>query len=513
MRRFILSVSVAVWCVPGLVLAIPPREGSKQQRPGQHQQRPASNPGSPSLSPPRGPGGGGPGGGKAGGGRPGGAGINRGGPGSNPAAINIGQGGGRPGGPGFDGGNRPRPGTRPSGPSIVSGGGDRNPSAGNLVNLPGGQRPGTRPAQRPDVTFHRPDGSGNRPDFSGNRPDIGGNRPDIGVNRPDIAGNRPSLNRPNVDGNRPVINRPDITVNRPVINKPDVTVNRPVVVNRPITNIDNTVVNRNTVVNQNISNRQFNNNYGGYGTYARSVPNYYSRLHYQWQPTTSWGNYQPMYSNYYANSTGYSGNWMGSGVARYSYANPFYSAASAATVTNQVYDYSQPIRVPQADYQETNDDLVRSEQAIRRFDDARELFRRGEYGRANDAADEAVKILPSDPTLHQLRGLILFARGRYPDAAAAVYSVLGVSPGWDWETVSKLYDDPNRYEEQLGELQNYATAHPEATDAQFLLAYHATILGDAPVAEAELELVRAAKPNDQLVNNLLAALQQGTPQQ
>src|SRR5262245_2176353 len=505
MRRFILSVSVAVWCVPGLVLAIPPREGSKQ-RPSQNQQRPAFNPGSPSLSPSRGPGGGSPGGGGPGGSRSGSAGINRGGPGANrggpggnPAAINIGQSGGRPGGAGFDGGNRPNLASRPSGPSIVAGKVDNIPISGNGPNLPGTQWPGARPGQRPDVTFHRPDGSGNRPD--------------VNVNRPDIAGTRPSLNRPNMGGNRPVINRPDVTVNRPVINKPDVTVNRPVVVNRPITNIDNTVVNRNTVINQNTVNRQFNNNYGGYGTYARSVPNYYSRLHYQWQPTTSWANYQPMSANYYANSTGYSGNWMGSGVARYSFINPFYSAASAATVTNQVYDYSQPIQVPQANYQETNDDLVRSEQAIRRFDDARELFRRGEYGRANDAVDEAVKILPSDPTLHQLRGLILFARQRYSDAAAAIYSVLGVSPGWDWETVSKLYEDPKRYEEQLGELQAYATAHPEAIDAQFLLAYHATILGDAPVAEAQLELVQAAKPNDQLVNNLLAALQQGTRQQ
>jgi predicted Zn-dependent protease len=243
------------------------------------------------------------------------------------------------------------------------------------------------------------------------------------------------------------------------------------------------------------------------------VPGYYSNLHYQWQPTTSWMNYQPLYANYYARSNSYSSNWLGSGVSSYTYANPFYSAQPAATVTAQVYDYSQPIRVPQADYQETNDDLVRSEQAIRRFDDARELFRRGEYGRANDAIDEAVKILPSDPTLHQLRGLILFARQRYPEAAAAIYSVLAVSPGWDWETVSKLYEDPNRYGAQLDELQKYVAAHPDAADTQFLLAYHATILGDAAAAESQLALVHAAKPDDRLVENLLAAVRNANPPQ
>jgi tetratricopeptide (TPR) repeat protein len=212
---------------------------------------------------------------------------------------------------------------------------------------------------------------------------------------------------------------------------------------------------------------------------------------------------------------------MGTGAAQYSYVNPFYVAQAAisalqpaasnlaaSNVSMQVYDYSQPIHVPQPDYKETNDDLVRSEQAIRRFDDARELFRRGEYGRANDAIDEAVKLLPSDPTLHQLRGLILFARQRYQESASAVYSVLAVSPGWTWDTVSSLYEDPKRYEEQLRDLEKYVTAKPDALDAQFLLAYHATILGDLPMAEAQFELVRAAKPEDKLVESLVAALRE-----
>jgi len=286
------------------------------------------------------------------------------------------------------------------------------------------------------------------------------------------------------------------------------------------------VINQNTVINRNVVNRSYvnQNNYGGGQvrySQGRSQPwdRYYSDLHHHWQPTSSWNNYQPMYANYYANSSAYAGNWLGSGVSRYSYINPFYAAQTvvnaAQPTTNvamQVYDYSQPIRVPQAEARETDQDLVRSEQAIRRFDDARELFRRGEYGRANDAIDEAVKLLPSDPTMHQLRGLILFARQRYSEAAAAIYSVLAVSTGWDWETVSNLYEDPQRYEEQLRELEKAATARADATDAHFLLAYHATILGDLPTAQSELELVRAAKPNDQLTEALLTSIQQQAQQ-
>jgi hypothetical protein len=348
-----------------------------------------------------------------------------------------------------------------------------------------------------------------------NRPDV--NRPN--PNRPWVADTRPNFNTNGQLANRPGLIHP--AVNRPVINRPNINVNRPVVVNRPVTNIDNTTINQttinqnnlqNTVVNRNFSNRQFNNfDYG----YSRPAPGYYSSLYNNWQPTTAWGNYQPMYSNYYANSSAYAGNWLASGVTRFAFSNPFYSAQPAANTTSasmQVFDYSQPIRVPQANYQETNTDLVRSEQAIRRFDDARELFRRGEYGRANDAVDEAVKILPSDPTLHQLRGLVLFARQRFPEAAAAIYSVLAVSPGWDWETVSNLYDDSKRYEEQLRELEQFAAAHPESAESQFLLAYHATILGDLPTAEAELELVRASKPDDRLAENLLASIQRETQQ-
>jgi Tetratricopeptide repeat len=538
MRKTHLAICIAAICIPSLALAIPPRD--KQQRPGgQQQQRPGGGAHGPSLTPANRPGGGGgqarPGGGGGGnqarqGGQPGrGPGI--------PPGMTARPGGGSPGrpggGPGMGGGNRPggpslvanrpadRPGQNPQRPAGGAFPGQR-PGDGNRPN--NGNRPGVRPGE-----WARP---GNRPEIDrpgGNRPGADMNRPGVDFSPPYIGNNRPDL-RPNVDINNPnvAINRPNVNVNRPVINRPDINVNRPVTVNRPITNIDNTVINQNVVnrtVNQtNIANRNvYGRQVGGYS--ANPYPNYYNNLHYGWQPTTAWGNYQPMYSNYYSGSTGYATNWLGSAVANYAYANPFYAAQSTAgfaaqpatnTTNNlsmQVYDYSQPIRVPQADYQETNDDLVRSEQAIRRFDDARELFRRGEYGRANDAVDEAVKLLPSDPTLHQLRGLILFARQRFSDAAAAIYSVLAVSPGWDWDTVSNLYDDPKRYEEQLRELEKYAMAHPEATDAQFLLGYHATVLGDAPMAEAQLELVQKAKPSDRLTENLLAALRQPPQQQ
>ena len=500
MKRLTAVVSILCWSLVGLALALPPRDASNRrpgqgqapgqgqrpsqgQRPGQSQragqgqragqsqrpnpmQRPGFNPGNPSPSFQKSPG---LTQGNRGGGQP-----------SRPGAGNANPGGGsggfRPGTAGRPNG----PNSRPGAPSLVAGNTNNIPYASPPFR-PGGAGSGSRPAQRPD-----------RPDIT--FPNRGSGNPASGNNRPVINNNRPNVN----------------------INRPDINVNRPVVVNRPVTNVVNNVTNQ-TVINQNIvnqrisNNRNYNiNNFNNYNT--RTVPGYYSQLHQQWQPTTAWARYQPLYSNYYASNASYTSAWQGAGVARYAYVNPFLvsqAVVNAQPVTNisaQVYDYSQPIRMPASGHQETDDELVRSEQSIRRFDDARELFRRGAYGRASDAIDEAIKLLPSDPTLHQLRGLILFARGRYQEAAAAIYSVLAISPGWDWETVSKLYDEPQRYSEQLDELQKYVTAHPDATDAQFLLAYHATVIGDLPAAESQLALVHTAKPDDRLIENLLAGV-------
>jgi Tfp pilus assembly protein PilF len=183
--------------------------------------------------------------------------------------------------------------------------------------------------------------------------------------------------------------------------------------------------------------------------------------------------------------------------------NPFYTRP--ATIAIPALDYSVPIRIPAADSRESIQDMVRSERAIQRFDDARESFRRGDYARANDLIDESIALLPSDPALHQFRALVLFARHRYSEASAVIYSVLAVAPGWDWETINRLYDDPNRYEEHLRDLIRHVRTRP-AADAQFLLAYHCMVIGEWAAAEEQLEQVLAANPTDRVTRNMLAAV-------
>jgi tetratricopeptide (TPR) repeat protein len=225
---------------------------------------------------------------------------------------------------------------------------------------------------------------------------------------------------------------------------------------------------------------------------------YYWQLHQHWRPSVWTRPYRPAYYNYGYVTTG-GGLTIGGGSI--AYANPFYS-----TPGQYGFDYSQPLQLPGQSYQETNEDLILSERAIQRFDLARERFALGDYNGAAKYVDEAIRWLPNDPTLHQFRALTFFARKRYREAAAVLYSVLAVSPGWDTATVTNLYDTPERYLMQVNQLAQYAATHPDAVETQFLLAYHYAITGDLASAFRQLQIVNAARPNDRVVKSLMSAI-------
>src|SRR5262249_57315751 len=106
------------------------------------------------------------------------------------------------------------------------------------------------------------------------------------------------------------------------------------------------------------------------------------------------------------------------------------------------------------------------------FDQAREAFKAGDYAQALKKVDEALQKLPKDAALHEFRALVLFAQGQYQQAAATIYSVLAVGPGWDWTTLSSMYSNVDVYAKQLRALEAYRKQNPGAADAAFLLAYH-----------------------------------------
>ena len=188
-----------------------------------------------------------------------------------------------------------------------------------------------------------------------------------------------------------------------------------------------------------------------------------------------------------------------------SYANPYFGGT---TVIQQpiVYDYSQPI-----DASASVPDEGPTNQAMATFEQARVLFQQGDYGGALNLDEQALATLANDPTLHEFRALALFALGRYDEAAAALYAVLSVGPGWDWSTLIRLYGDPEAYTQQLRALEAYVSQNRESAPARFVLAYHYLTEGHAEAAAAQYREVVRLRPSDRLSAQLLQQLQPPTP--
>ncbi|MGO9597124.1 MAG: tetratricopeptide repeat protein [Isosphaeraceae bacterium] len=199
-------------------------------------------------------------------------------------------------------------------------------------------------------------------------------------------------------------------------------------------------------------------------------------------------------------SWGYGSALYGMGYMPYSnpYYNDYYSAPGAIAAP---YNYSQPIDTTAA----PADDSV-SQPAVALFDAGRAAFYQGNYTEALQQTDAALASLPSDTTLHEFRALCLFALKRYDEAAAALYAVLSVGPGWDWTTMIGLYPGIDPYTAQLRALEDYCRSNPNSTSARFVLAYHYLTQGNTEAGVSVLKQIVALRPDDTLSAKLLRQL-------
>ncbi len=188
-------------------------------------------------------------------------------------------------------------------------------------------------------------------------------------------------------------------------------------------------------------------------------------------------------------------------------------------VGDTTIDYSQPLAMaglavaaPDAQVAQADGAGSPAERAGVLLDAARDAFIQGNYIPALVQCDQAIASQPQDLVAHELRGLILFALGRYKEAAGPIYAVLSVEPGWDWTTLCSLYSDANTYTEQLRALENYVTANPNATEARFLLVYQYITCGYGEAATRQLTAVVQQNPRDQLSAQLLSALTTTKPE-
>src|SRR5262249_2707772 len=86
------------------------------------------------------------------------------------------------------------------------------------------------------------------------------------------------------------------------------------------------------------------------------------------------------------------------------------------------------------------------------------------------------------------------------------HSVLAVGPGWDWTTMSTLYDDISVYTTQLRALENFVREHPQDGAARFVLGYHYMTGGHADAARREFEQVMKLVSNDRVASDLFRML-------
>ena len=167
------------------------------------------------------------------------------------------------------------------------------------------------------------------------------------------------------------------------------------------------------------------------------------------------------------------------------------------------YDYSQPVNASAA----PPDTPPATDPSTSPAAQARQAFASGDYPAATQLAQQALGQMPNDVSLHEFLALCLFAQGSYEQAAAPLYAVLSVGPGWDWTTLIGNYPDASTYTGQLRGLEAFVKANPRSAKALFVLAYHYISEGHPEVAIQPLKNVLAIQPNDQVSAQLLDKLQ------
>ncbi len=204
---------------------------------------------------------------------------------------------------------------------------------------------------------------------------------------------------------------------------------------------------------------------------------------------------------------------LGAWTPYVTYVNPYYVPSSTT-----IYNYSQPIAIQnftEAATQSTvqapaEQDAEKAARAL--FDEGMEAFHDNQFVVAMNKFDTAVKRLSGDPALHEIRALTYFALGKYQESAAVLNSLLAVTPGMDWTTMSGLYGDVEVYTQQLRKLESYVESNPKDASAAFVLAYHYLVTGFQEGATDLLAEVVKLQPKDMTANQMLRSLTEEDPE-
>ena len=387
-------------------------------------------------------------------------------------------------------------------------------------NRPEGNRPSTLPGMvtypnRPGTDKPIRPGGDNRPN-PGNRPDLG-NRP----TRPD--GDGPDRVNIGNGGNR-FDNSKNVRIENVNVNRRNNGLNRPATLPAGNRNWNNQwggnrgVWGNNNNINININNNfRYNNNFSYRPNYWGARPwwgagNCHGWHHGHWN--YGWNSHYHHSHWYYRDDNFASGFMWGIAVwslgnmiydmGYNSYHNPYPAPPVTYNGSKSTIAYAEPISVsaaatPPGDEETTKLAETKSADAV---DQSRASFKKGDYVAALKSCDEAIGYTPGDVTLHEYRSLVLFALGRYSDAAGVINPVLASGPGWGWDTMVGFYDSSSTYDGQLRKLEAYVKGKPAGADGHFLLGYHYLVSGHMDKSYEQFDKTTQLQPADSIAREL-----------
>lgn len=131
-------------------------------------------------------------------------------------------------------------------------------------------------------------------------------------------------------------------------------------------------------------------------------------------------------------------------------------------------------------------------------------FKQGDYDSSLKILNQALTQCPDDPTLHELRSLVFFAKGDYETASNSLHIALANGRKyWMWPEMIRLYPDVATYTKQLRTLEAYTKKHPADAGPRFVQAYHYIVAGYPEAGARELELVVRLQGDDRLAVEVL----------
>lgn len=140
------------------------------------------------------------------------------------------------------------------------------------------------------------------------------------------------------------------------------------------------------------------------------------------------------------------------------------------------------------------------------LDAAIAALRDEDFDAALDSVNKGLEQCPNDSGLHEFRGLVLFAKGSYQEAASSVHVSIAIRPAWNWSTVGRLYPNVPLYTTHLRALEAFTKKHPDDSAARFLQAYHYIVIGYPESAVRELEMVVRLDGSDRVAAEVLKGL-------